>query len=319
MPLTHPEPHPRRAPGAERRRRGDRRHGAVRARRSAPDARSNGARAIIAMTGTNGKSTTTALIGHILQACGFDAQVGGNIGKPVLDLASADGEDRLCARGVVLSDRSVAGPCCPMSPCSPISRPITSTVTARWRITPRSRNRCCCTRRPTAMIAVGVDDDHSAAIYTKLVVRRAARCAMPVSVGKVLGRGVFVIDGKLYDAWDQPAAQIGDLERRAASCRAATIGRTRRSPMRPCAGLIRDPRAIVAAILRFPGLAHRIEDVGPYRQGPLRQRFQGDQRRCRGARAGLLSRYLLDRRRQAEGRRHRRARAAISRASAKPI
>ena len=42
---------------------------------------------VIAITGTNGKSTTTALIGHILQSCGFDAQIGGNIGKPVLDLA----------------------------------------------------------------------------------------------------------------------------------------------------------------------------------------------------------------------------------------
>jgi len=35
---------------------------------------------IIAITGTNGKSTTTTLIGHILTACGKDAQIGGNIG-----------------------------------------------------------------------------------------------------------------------------------------------------------------------------------------------------------------------------------------------
>jgi len=41
---------------------------------------------IIAITGTNGKSTTTALITHLLNACGYDAQMGGNIGKPVLDL-----------------------------------------------------------------------------------------------------------------------------------------------------------------------------------------------------------------------------------------
>ncbi|MGY9106432.1 MAG: UDP-N-acetylmuramoyl-L-alanine--D-glutamate ligase, partial [Alphaproteobacteria bacterium] len=42
---------------------------------------------IIAITGTNGKSTITALIGHILQACGFDAQIGGNIGNPALELS----------------------------------------------------------------------------------------------------------------------------------------------------------------------------------------------------------------------------------------
>ena len=40
----------------------------------------------IAITGTNGKSTTTALISHILQRAGFDVQMGGNIGIPILAL-----------------------------------------------------------------------------------------------------------------------------------------------------------------------------------------------------------------------------------------
>ncbi|MEX2248390.1 MAG: Mur ligase family protein, partial [Parvibaculum sp.] len=41
---------------------------------------------IVAITGTNGKSTTTALIGHMIRRCGGEAQVGGNIGKAVLEL-----------------------------------------------------------------------------------------------------------------------------------------------------------------------------------------------------------------------------------------
>lgn len=40
----------------------------------------------IAITGTNGKSTTTALIAHILAASGRDTQLGGNIGRAVLTL-----------------------------------------------------------------------------------------------------------------------------------------------------------------------------------------------------------------------------------------
>lgn len=40
----------------------------------------------IGITGTNGKSTTTALIGHILKECGVETQVGGNIGISALDL-----------------------------------------------------------------------------------------------------------------------------------------------------------------------------------------------------------------------------------------
>jgi UDP-N-acetylmuramoylalanine--D-glutamate ligase len=41
---------------------------------------------ILAITGSNGKTTTTALTGEILVAAGIDTQVGGNIGVPVVDL-----------------------------------------------------------------------------------------------------------------------------------------------------------------------------------------------------------------------------------------
>ncbi|MGQ0526499.1 MAG: UDP-N-acetylmuramoyl-L-alanine--D-glutamate ligase [Alphaproteobacteria bacterium] len=41
----------------------------------------------IGITGTNGKSTTTALTAHILKSCGLRAVAGGNIGVPVFDLS----------------------------------------------------------------------------------------------------------------------------------------------------------------------------------------------------------------------------------------
>ncbi len=44
----------------------------------------------IAVTGTNGKTTTTALVAHLLQAAGLDAVAAGNIGVPLSDLALAD-------------------------------------------------------------------------------------------------------------------------------------------------------------------------------------------------------------------------------------
>ena len=40
----------------------------------------------VAVTGTNGKSTTTALIAHLFRAAGHDVQVGGNIGTAILSL-----------------------------------------------------------------------------------------------------------------------------------------------------------------------------------------------------------------------------------------
>jgi UDP-N-acetylmuramoylalanine--D-glutamate ligase len=42
---------------------------------------------VLAITGTNGKSTVTALAGHLLRSAGVDAEVAGNIGPPVLDAA----------------------------------------------------------------------------------------------------------------------------------------------------------------------------------------------------------------------------------------
>ena len=49
---------------------------------------------IVAITGTNGKSTTAALIGHLLKAAGRDAEVGGNIGTAVF-LMRPPAKDRI--------------------------------------------------------------------------------------------------------------------------------------------------------------------------------------------------------------------------------
>src|SRR5260370_3622933 len=49
-------------------------------RRHAPDA------PFVAITGTNGKSTTTALIAHLMRFAGYDTQMGGNIGTAILSL-----------------------------------------------------------------------------------------------------------------------------------------------------------------------------------------------------------------------------------------
>ena len=43
---------------------------------------------VVAITGSNGKSTVTTLFGAMAQHCGFDARVGGNLGTPALDLLS---------------------------------------------------------------------------------------------------------------------------------------------------------------------------------------------------------------------------------------
>lgn len=47
---------------------------------------------VLAITGTNGKTTTTSLAGHLLKSAGIAAQVGGNIGIPVCDMVPSSSE-----------------------------------------------------------------------------------------------------------------------------------------------------------------------------------------------------------------------------------
>ena len=44
---------------------------------------------MVAITGTNGKTTTTTLTGEIFRACGFTTFVGGNIGNPLIELVTS--------------------------------------------------------------------------------------------------------------------------------------------------------------------------------------------------------------------------------------
>ena len=81
-PLTHPAPHwsvlAAREAGVEVI--GDIELFCRERRRHAPDA------PFVAITGTNGKSTTTALIAHLMRFAGYDTQMGGNIGTAILSL-----------------------------------------------------------------------------------------------------------------------------------------------------------------------------------------------------------------------------------------
>ncbi len=81
-PLTHPTPHwsvlKARQAGVEVI--GDVELFCRERQRHAPDA------PFVAITGTNGKSTTTALTAHLMKVAGFDTQMGGNIGTAILSL-----------------------------------------------------------------------------------------------------------------------------------------------------------------------------------------------------------------------------------------
>jgi UDP-N-acetylmuramoylalanine--D-glutamate ligase len=82
VPLTHPAPHwsVRMAREAGIEVIGDIELFCRERRRHTPDT------PFVAITGTNGKSTTTALIAHLMRFAGYDTQMGGNIGTAILSL-----------------------------------------------------------------------------------------------------------------------------------------------------------------------------------------------------------------------------------------
>jgi len=264
VPLTHPAPHDvvmrARASGVEV-------IGDIElfAREIRPDPAKPGRAPVIAVTGTNGKSTTTALIGHVLQANGFAAEIGGNIGKPVLDLSPPNG------RTIYVLEVSSY-----QIDLAPGLEPDISVLT---NITPDHIDRhgsmdnyvavkCRLLEQtdPNGHVVIGVDDSHTAAIHTRLAARGRAE-TVPVSVGKVLGRGVFAVDGALYDAWGSRASRIMDLSLAthlpgAHNWQNAALAFAATKPF------VKDARSIVQAIASFPGLAHRIEEVG--RAGKVR-------------------------------------------------
>ena len=258
VPLTHPKPHDIVAKAREMNVEiiGDIE---LFAREIRPDPSAPGRAPVIAITGTNGKSTTTALIGHILSACGFDAQVGGNIGKAVLELSPPS------AKTIYVLEIS--------SYQIDLSPGLVPDVAILSNITPDHIDRhgslenyaAVKTKllKQTAKLGlniIGVDDSHGASIFTKLSSNGGPLC-VPVSVGKVLGRGVFVLDGALYDAQSPHAAKVMDLAS-AAHLPGAHNWQNAALAYAAVKPYVKDARAIAVAIADFPGLAHRIEDVG---------------------------------------------------------
>lgn len=257
VPLTHPAPHPfvSKARDARSEIIGDVElfFRAVRGSEAGRTTR------IVCITGTNGKSTTTALTGHMLQQLGFDAEVGGNIGKPVLDLAPPT-----ATRAYVLELSSFQIDLTPS---------VHPDVAVLLNVTPDHLDRHGTMENYAAVKArifshqgrgdhavIGVDDDWCARIATRLSAQGDVS-VMPVSVGRVLGRGVHVIDGVLFDASGVTSRKVLDL-RTLPHLPGAHNWQNLAVAYAAVVPLVRDAGAIAGTMPSFPGLAHRIETVG---------------------------------------------------------
>lgn len=212
----------------------------------------------IGITGTNGKSTTTTLIGHILKQSGRPVEVGGNIGIPVMELGALNKD------GFYVLEVS--------SYQLEISPSLHFDVSVLLNITPDHLERhggmdgyiaakklIYRNTNDQDTLVVNVDDLPCLTIYEAL--KNAGKMnLLPFSVCKVLSDGIYVKDGTLYEK-GHPIVNLNNFDRLKGVHNwqnvAAAYGALRSMGL--------DAAVIVQGIESFPGLAHRQERVATHR------------------------------------------------------
>ncbi|WP_342166256.1 UDP-N-acetylmuramoyl-L-alanine--D-glutamate ligase [Methylobacterium sp. SD21] len=246
VPLTHPEPHwsVRLAQGAGVEIVGDIELFCRERRAVAPGA------PFVAITGTNGKSTTTALIAHVLGQAGRDVQMGGNIGTAILSLAPPD-----AARVHVIEMSSFQIDLTPS---------LDPSVGVLMNITPDHLDRHGTMEQYAAikerlirgadLAVVGIDDAPSRAITD----RRGERLVrVHVGAGAAQGDGLCVAEGHVRDASGEDLADVNGI----GSLRGAHNWQNAAVAVAVAQALGVAPEQIRAGLASFPGLPHRMEEV----------------------------------------------------------
>ena len=147
----------------------------------------------IGITGTNGKSTTTALMTHVLNECGIKSAMGGNIGQPVFDL------DLTGIEVLVLEMSSYQLDLCPTF------RPDMSVL---LNITPDHLDRHGGMKHYIAakarilegegLAVIGTDDEYTQELFNQTFFNGHRQC-IPVSVKTEIPEGLFVTSHTLFE------------------------------------------------------------------------------------------------------------------------
>jgi UDP-N-acetylmuramoylalanine--D-glutamate ligase len=214
--------------------------------------------ALIAITGTNGKSTTTALIAHLLKNAGRDTQMGGNIGVPVLAL-----EPFAQGRVYVLEVSSYQ---IDLAPSLHASVGILLNITEDHldRHGTMANYAAIKERLPTSVepggtAVIGVDDD-----WTRAAADRIAHAGKRVERASVLAplrEGYFAQGSRIIHARNGKADIVADLAG-IGSLRGAHNAQNAACAIATCLALGLELPAIQKGLASFPGLAHRMQQVG---------------------------------------------------------
>ncbi len=213
---------------------------------------------IIAVTGSNGKSTTVALIGHILREVGREAYVGGNIGEAALSLPAPEKNSIYVLElssfqlDLTFSLRADTAVFLNLTP-DHIDRH--GTVEAYLA----AKKQIFLNQTKDDIAVIGVDDDYGQVICTAMMANGGAR-VVPISARGTLGRGAYVLGGDLFYNFDGKTTKAGDLTC-ARGLRGAHNHQNAAAALAVCVSLGVPAALVVKAAERFTGLAHRMEEV----------------------------------------------------------
>jgi UDP-N-acetylmuramoylalanine--D-glutamate ligase len=213
---------------------------------------------VAAITGTNGKSTTTALLGHICASAGRDTRIGGNIGVGVLDLPDMHGG----AVYVLEVSSYQLDLTSSLKPDAAVLLNITPDHLDRHGgmegyVAAKRRVLLNQTKGDTAII--GVDDAWCQRICTEITAANH-RTIWPISASRSMGRGVYAIQGVLYDATGDRVIEVADLLR-ARSLPGRHNWQNAAAAYAAARAMGVPAEEAAEGLMTFPGLAHRMETV----------------------------------------------------------
>jgi UDP-N-acetylmuramoylalanine--D-glutamate ligase len=209
---------------------------------------------LVAITGTNGKSTTTALITHLLISAGRDAAMGGNIGVPVLELG-APSPERIhvveCSSYQIDLSPGLAPSIGVLMNVSPDHLDRHGTLEAYAAVKARliAASDTC---------VVGTDDDHARAVADR--VEAAGRKVLRISAQHPVETGVFARGSVLFIAEEGREREFADLSA-IVSLRGAHNAQNAAAAVAVCRALGVGEDEIRKGLASFPGLAHRMQVV----------------------------------------------------------
>ncbi|MEP4804191.1 MAG: UDP-N-acetylmuramoyl-L-alanine--D-glutamate ligase, partial [Hyphomicrobiales bacterium] len=209
----------------------------------------------VAITGTNGKSTTTVLIAHILQAASRSVELGGNIGTAILSLEPAQpGKIHVVECSSYQID---------------LAPSLNPSVGIHLNISPDHLDRHGTIENYASIkgrliakadaAVVGIDDRYSAEIAD--TAEAAGKEVTRIGIRNPVTRGLMKHGAELLETVDGSERPLFDLNR-APNLRGAHNAQNAAAAFAACRYVGLADHEITKGLISFPGLVHRMETIG---------------------------------------------------------